>query len=106
MYQTYLKPDASEEAYCKAWTTIASHFVQKCGALGSTLYKANDGRWIAISKWPSAEKRDAVWPKKGDPINPSLPSDVQTAIATLKELFDPNRLIPETILTTVEIVSS
>lgn len=93
IYQGYLKPGREEE-YQKAWHQIASYFVSKRGAIGSCLHKAEDGKWIAYSRWPDKATRDASWPGEKDPSN-ELPEEIRQAILTVKGCIDPDRKLPD-----------
>lgn len=94
IYRGYLRPNC-EADYLKSWHLIADYFVNQCGALGSTLHQAEDGMWVAYSKWPSRETRDTAWPKDNSAVNKQFPSTIQNAITTLKNCLDPDRLLPE-----------
>ncbi len=90
IYQSYLKP-GREGDFRQAWHQIASYFVAKRGALGSCLHKAEDGKWIAYSRWPDKATRDASWPR---PSN-ELPEEIQQAILLVKDCIDEDRKIPD-----------
>ncbi len=93
IYQSYLKP-GREGDYQKAWHQIASYFVSKRGALGSCLHKAEDGKWIAYSRWPDKATRDASWPGENAPSN-ELPEEIRQAILTIKDCMDQDRKLPD-----------
>lgn len=97
IYQSYLKP-GTEEAYKTAWKTVASYFINHCGAVGSCLHKTQDGLWVAYSRWPSKAKRDAAWPTGSQAIPDAFPEEVKTAIKTLKNCLDDDRKIPDLCL--------
>jgi hypothetical protein len=96
IYQFYLKP-GREAAYQAAWHTIATYFKTHRGAIGSCLHFADDGRWVAYSRWPDKKTRDASWPGENDPSF-ELPSEIQSAISTMKDCTDQERKIPEICL--------
>lgn len=93
IYQGYLKPDR-EPDYLAAWRKIANYFVEHRGALGSALHQAEDGRWVAYSRWPDRAMRDASWPGDQAPSH-ELPPDIREAILTIKECLDTTRPIPD-----------
>lgn len=55
VYRWRLKP-GSEEAFAAAWrdVTLAA---QPYGSGGSALFKADDGTWAAIARWPDRKSR-------------------------------------------------
>ncbi|MBY0378140.1 MAG: hypothetical protein K2Q33_06240 [Gammaproteobacteria bacterium] len=84
IYRGFIYPER-DEVYRTAWKTIADYFVQHCGALGSTLHLSVAGDYIAYSRWPNRETRDASW---GDAATKPLSAEVQQAIETLKSCID------------------
>ena len=93
IYQSYLNP-GREADYQRAWHQIASYFVAKRGALGSCLHKAEDGKWIAYSRWPDKATRDASWPGQNAPSN-ELPEEIRQAILMVKDCIDQDRKLPD-----------
>lgn len=81
IYRSYILPNKEKE-YIALWKTIANYFVENRGALGSTLHKAEEGYWVAYSRWPDKKTRDASWLNDG--IKEDLPKIIQEAIASLK----------------------
>lgn len=102
IYRSYLKPN-SEEVYKDNWRIIANYFVKERGALGSTLLKAEEGYWLAFSKWPDKKTRDASWPQKIEDINIELPIDIIEAIFLLKQCLDTQ--LPEICMEIVEEIN-
>lgn len=98
IYRGYLKPSYEHE-YCAAWKTVANYFIKHRGSLGSSLHKAEDGMWLAYSRWPDKKTRDASW---GDHANNDFPDEVKSAITTLKNCIDTDRELPEIQLDMVE----
>lgn len=93
IYRGYLLP-GKEPEYRDAWQKVAKYFVEKCGALGSCLHRTSDDMWVAYSRWPNQQMRDAAWP--GDKTSVvSLPPEIQHAVATLQSCLDPARKLPE-----------
>jgi hypothetical protein len=94
IYRGYVKT-GHENQYINYWKTISSYFMHKRGALASTLHKAEDGMWIAYSKWPDKARRDASWPINKNPINSELPFEIQEAIIGLKQCLILEKQLPE-----------
>lgn len=68
------------EPFQSAWLAVAQYFVESCGAVESTLYKTEDGGWLAHSTWSSREAWELHWrDDSGD-----FPRPVVQAIAILK----------------------
>ena len=73
---------------------VAAYFVQKRGALGSLLYRTEEGLWVAYSRWPSKALRDASWPGENAPSD-ELPNEIRAAVITIQRCVDQERKIPE-----------
>lgn len=73
---------SQESEYIECWNKVASYFINERGAKGSCLHKA-DGLWVAYSRWPSKEMRDAAWPGKEVP-NEALRLDIKEAISRMQ----------------------
>lgn len=101
IYQSYLKP-GREEDFQKAWHEIAAYFVEKRGALGSCLHKAEDGKWIAYSRWPDKATRDASWPEEKNGPSKELPEEVRQAIILIKECIDQDQKLPDICMDVVK----
>lgn len=93
LYQGYLKPGRESE-YRRLWRKIASFFKSERGAIGSSLHKAENGLWIAYSRWPSKAVRDVSWPGENNPSQ-ELPYEIQKAILAIKDCIDQKRKLPE-----------
>lgn len=100
LYQGYVK-QGHESEYQNAWHTVAAYFVEKRGALGSSLHRTEEGLWVAYSRWPNRATRDASWPKESAP-SPELPQDIRQAIMTLKACIE--RPLPEICMEVVDHV--
>ncbi len=100
IYRLYLKPD-TEEVYRAAWHTVATYFVNARGALGSCLHQAQDGMWVAYSRWPDKATRDASWPGDDAPSD-ALPTEVKEAIKAIQNSTDQTRKLPEIGMEVVE----
>lgn len=94
IYRAHLKPDREAE-YIRMWHKIALYFKEHRGALGSSLHKTDDGLWIAYSRWPTKEVRDASWPSDKKAISAELPAEIQEAIKIVKDCLDDERKFPE-----------
>ena len=93
IYRGFVKPNL-EEQYLAFWKQIAAYFVLKQGAIGSTLHRAEDGMWIAYSKWPDKSVRDASW------LGLDLPEEIQQAIIGLRNCLDVQ--LPEICMEVIE----
>jgi len=100
IYRFYILP-GKEEEYQRLWHAIATYFVEKRGALGSTLHKAEEGLWIAYSRWPDKATRDRSWPGEDAPSE-ELPDSVRQAIIKTKSCVDQNKKLPEICMDVVE----
>lgn len=85
IYRGFFFPE-KEKDYQENWHIIAEFFKKERGALGSVLHQTSSGEYIAYSRWPSKETRDASW---GDncTINPLI----DRAIALLRSCIDPSK---------------
>jgi spore coat protein CotH len=88
IYQFKLKPKQETE-YVECWNKVATYFMNKRGAIGSCLHKSDDNLWVAYSRWPSKEARDASWPGNEAP-NEELPLDIIEAIAQIQRIKEEN----------------
>ncbi|PJD94791.1 MAG: hypothetical protein CK425_10395 [Parachlamydia sp.] len=104
IYRGYVKTGC-EAYYLECWTTVASYFVEECGALGSTLHKTDEGMWIAYSKWPDKATRDALWSSGKGEANAKLPLHVQEAINGLKLCLEEEKLLPEICMEVLEEIA-
>ena len=77
IYRGYLKENC-ENQYRTAWKIVANYFIKNRGALGSSLHKAEDGMWLAYSRWPDKKTRDASW---GDHADNDFPNEVKSELA-------------------------
>lgn len=102
IYRAYLKA-GKEEQYEAAWRIVANYFVERRGAMGSSLHQTEDGLWVAYSRWPDQKTRDASWPGKNLPSN-ALPQEIREAIVTIQDSLDPERSFPDICMQVVEDV--
>jgi len=98
IYQSYIK-SGRESDYQSAWRKIATYFVEERGALGSCLHRGESGLWVAYSRWPNRETRDASWPKDAE-ICLDLPEDIQRAAVVLKDCLESQ--LPEIAMEVVD----
>lgn len=99
IYRAFIYPER-EQHYLQAWKTVATYYVQQCGALGSTLHKTEQGEYIAYSRWTDRNTRDRVW---GDQAM-TLPDFVSKAVDCIKSCIDttkPHDEIPMKIVDSV-----
>lgn len=61
IYKFKLKAQ-QEDLYQYHWHKIANFFIEHRGAISSCLHKGDVGLWVAYSRWPDKEARDASWP--------------------------------------------
>jgi hypothetical protein len=101
IYQGYVKTGREIE-YKKAWHRIACYYIDCRGALGSCLHEGEKGLWLAYSRWPDKQTRDAAWPGENRIPSPALPEDIKEAITTLKDCLDKERKLPEIYLNVVD----
>ena len=100
IYQGYIKTDR-EDDYKKSWHKIATYFTKHRGAIGSCLHQAENGLWLAYSRWPNRDTRDASWP--GDSaLSKDLPDDIKVAVAMLKDCLDQERQLPEICMDVID----
>ena len=100
IYKGSILPGKEEEDK-KLWHQVATYFKEHRGALGSCLHKAEDGEWVAYSRWPDKQTRDASWPGEESLPN-GLNSEIQSAIQQLKECIDPNKPFQEICMTIMD----
>jgi hypothetical protein len=105
IYRGFVKPGC-EMQYQECWKIIASYFVKERGALGSTLHRAEDGMWVAYSRWPDKATRDASWPRDKENINSEFPLVIREAIIGLKQCLETERRLPEICMEIIEEISS
>ncbi len=79
-----------EKQYIANWNKVVDFFVKSRGAIGSCLHKGEDDVWVAYSRWPSKQIRDAAWPGDKAP-NSEFPSEIQEAIAQMQTIKAENQ---------------
>ena len=88
IYKFKLKP-SQEELYKVHWNVIAQQFIKHRGAIGSCLHKGENGIWVAYSRWPNKETRDASWSGEPTPRN-DLPEDICASIQIMQRIKEEN----------------
>ena len=83
IYRGFVFPE-KEEVYRENWKMVADYFKSERGALGSSLHKTAQGEYIAYSRWPDEETRNASW---GD-RRVKAPADIDRAIVALESCID------------------
>lgn len=100
IYRGYVKAGRESE-YQKAWHIVTKYFIEQRGAIGSSLHQASDGLWVAYSRWPDRQTRDASWPGEGAPSD-ELPPEIRNAILTIKDCMDQDRKLPDICMEVVD----
>jgi Antibiotic biosynthesis monooxygenase len=93
IFRTYIKPGRESE-FRAAWNVTARYYIEQRGEIGACLHRTDDGMWVAYSRWPDKETRDASWPGEGAPSS-VLPPQIRQAILTIKDCFNPDKKLPE-----------
>jgi len=100
IYRNYLKPNTETE-FKKFWRIVANYFIEHRGALGSCLHQAEDGMWIAYSRWPDKQTRDNSWPQN-ESVNSDIPTHIKNSILGLKACLDEERRFPDICMEVVD----
>lgn len=78
IYRWKLK-EGMEERFREGWRRATETIIEKYGALGSRLHKAEDGSWLAYAQWPDKPHWEAM--RQGPAADPE-------AFAMMKESLD------------------
>ena len=100
IYRGYVKAGREKE-YQAHWHKIASYFISERGAIGSCLHQAEDGLWLAYSRWPDKKTRDLSWPSD-DQYNDELPQEIILSINSIKDCLDDESKLPEICMEVVD----
>ncbi len=100
IYRPHIYPEKAED-YKKYWHQVASYFIENCGAIGSCLHQDSDGQFVAYSRWPDKQTRDASWPGDDAP-NDMLPEEIKLAIREMKKCGDRSKSKPEICMEIVD----
>jgi hypothetical protein len=57
IYRWRLDPER-ESSFGEGWRRITDLAIARCGSGGSSLFRATDGTWVAIARWPSRISRE------------------------------------------------
>jgi len=104
IYRGYVN-EKMESLYLKCWHQIATYFVDKRGALGSSLHKTEEGYWLAYSRWPDKATRDASWPGDDAPSD-ELPDEIRQAIVDIQRCIDQERKFPDICMEMVDNIQN
>ena len=50
-----------EADFVAAWAEVTEDAKTRCGALGATLYRCDDGTYAAHARWPDKTSREKCW---------------------------------------------
>lgn len=89
IYRFKLKPH-QEALYKECWVKIVNYFLKKRGAIGSCLHKGKDDLWVAYSRWPDKETRDASWPGDNVPSD-ELSNEIREVILKMQAIKEENQ---------------
>ncbi|XXF75409.1 hypothetical protein P2318_20320 [Myxococcaceae bacterium GXIMD 01537] len=78
VYRWRLKP-GMEEQFREGWRRTTVLAGERCGSGGSTLFRAADGTWVAIARWPEREARTRCF-EKGS-LDPEASELMRAAVA-------------------------
>lgn len=98
LYRVLVKHEQEEE-FQKNWRELTHYYAAEKGALGACLHKTSENLWIAYSRWPDKETRDAAWPGHDSPQK-NLPIEIQNLINNLKNCVDVE--FPETVMELID----
>lgn len=98
IYRGFIFPELEDE-YQRLWKQIVNHFVTHCGAVGSSLHKTVQNEYIAYSRWPNYQTRDAAW---GEAQHLTHPPAIEKAIQQLKKCIDLSKPYDEICMDVVE----
>lgn len=100
IYRSYIK-SGRESEYREAWNAVARYFIAQRGAIGSSLHRTSDGLWVAYSRWPDKNTRDASWPGENAPST-ELPLEIRKAVGIIQDCLDQDRKLPEICMEIVD----
>jgi len=85
VYRWRLEP-GMEEQFRRGWARITDVARERCGSGGSSLFRAADGTWVAIARWPDRAARTTCFDK--GPLDPEAFALMQEAIAERFETME------------------
>ena len=90
IYRGSVYPELEQE-YLYLWGQIAEYFMTHRSAIGSCLHKTDKGEYIAYSRWPDKQTRDASWGAEADVNEP----EIALAIERFKKCIDKSKPFDE-----------
>ena len=103
IYKIHISPD-KELVYQQLWHQVAQYFIKYRGAISSSLHKTNDGYYLAYSRWPDKQTRDASW-SLDDQVSVGLPQEILQCITQMKACADLDKYQPEIIMEVIDELS-
>ncbi|MCF6765934.1 hypothetical protein L3V82_09120 [Thiotrichales bacterium 19S3-7] len=100
IYRVYVK-EAKEDEYQNLWHKVANYFIEYRGAIGSVLHKTDQGFFLAYSRWPDKQTRDASWPGENAPSN-VLPGDIRQSILKMRDCVIKDKKLPEITMEVID----
>ena len=53
--------EGRENDFEAAWAEVTRDGIERCGSIGATLNKCDDGTYAAYAVWPDKESREKCW---------------------------------------------
>lgn len=75
-----------EEGFKASWHRLAKYLIENKGALGSCLHLAENGQWVAYSRWPNREVKENGWPQEGSLIG--FPKEIQDLVLRMQACIE------------------
>ncbi len=88
-----------ERDYLALWSQITEYFMTHRNAIGSCLHKTDKGEYIAYSRWPDKQTRDASW---GADANVNNEPEIAFAIEQFKKCIDRTKPFDEICMDVVQ----
>jgi hypothetical protein len=77
VYRWRLDP-AREDAFREGWARITRLARERCGSGGSALFRAADGTWVAIARWPTRGDRERCF--AAGSLDPEATATMRSAV--------------------------
>lgn len=77
IYRWRLKPGL-EEQFREGWRRITLLAREQCGSLGSALFQAQDGSWVAIARWQDRDARTRCFERGA--LDPTASQSMREAV--------------------------
>jgi heme-degrading monooxygenase HmoA len=68
-----------EESFRAAWGRITDLARERCGSGGSALFRAEDGTWVAVARWPERAARERCF--AAGPLDADAMQQMREAVA-------------------------